>query len=356
MFQDTSDHSVEYINLCCIIGSFLSKIPPENEFTGHNSPVYCGYCSKDSQYIVTVSKQGIVKVWSFASGECLKTFYGSTIVDGINYYCFVSPKNDYIVLADMETRRITIWSFEPEECILSLDVSSPMHVSGLDTCLFVDEYIWYVQVGDEICQRSLPSAQLVQTINTDQTVPGTNRTSILWTFAVTPDQQHLVVVTLFFEPKPTSYQINVWSVKTGKQIRELLKETWSTPFGVSVSTSSDGTRAVARTSMVNSTYRVFDIFTGEQLSRFNAARLTTNLDLTISRDFRYCVTIEDDKFVVRSLKDGKVVSQFDLQRNKNSAYSFFSYKNDYLLYSIRNIGQYKLCICNFDEGVLTTNV
>jgi WD40 repeat protein len=106
--------------------------------------------SADNQWLVSASYDKTLRLWSFASGECLKTFAGH---QGAVLQVQFSVDNRSLVSAGLD-RTIKIWDIESGECLQTLAGHSGLiYAMDLATSLESDQQYIYTGSLDETIKR-----------------------------------------------------------------------------------------------------------------------------------------------------------------------------------------------------------
>jgi WD40 repeat protein len=165
----------------------------DRALSGHTDAVRSMAISTDGRFIVSGSGDATVKVWSLASGDCLRTLTGHIAWVGS---VAVSPDGRYIVSGSGDAT-IKVWSLATGECIRTLQETSE---------------VWSVAVtpdGQSIISGNLDATVKVWSLASGEGLQTlTGHTAGVTSVAVSPDGQNIVSGS----PEAT---VKVWSLRAG---------------------------------------------------------------------------------------------------------------------------------------------
>ncbi|MFT3700025.1 MAG: WD40 repeat domain-containing protein [Kofleriaceae bacterium] len=171
---------------------------PVRELSGHSAFVQALAFSPDGKLLVSGSEDSTIRVWNFATGECVRE-----ITEHGNAVNFVSFTPDGRLLSCSDDSTIKLWSFPQMECLRTLTghdgYVSKIHPVGSDRAISSGKdgtvRVWDLASGEEIRQMEQGG----------------------WAFAmgVSHDYKHAVVVN-------DLNKIVMWNIDTGELERVIM--------------------------------------------------------------------------------------------------------------------------------------
>jgi WD40 repeat protein len=241
-------------------------------FTGHTKSVYSACLSADGQFALSGSSDRTLKLWSVATGECLRTFTGHT--KSVNSVCLSA--NGQFALSGSDDRTLKLWSVATEECLRTF-TSHKAEVNS--ACLSTDGRFALSGSDDRTLKLwDLATGECLRTF-TGQRVTG----SIGWVKSVCLSADGQFALSGSWDST-----VKLWDVATGECLRTFTGHIKSVD---SACLSTDGRFALSGS--WDSTVKLWSVATGQCLRTFTGHTKSVN-SACLSGDGRFVLSGSND--------------------------------------------------------------
>ena len=260
--------------------------------SGVNSVAY----SPDGKDIVSSNWDGTIKLWSIATGECIKTFEGYT--DAVTSVAF-SPDGKHIVSGSYD-KTIKLWSIATGECIKTFEG----HTWVVTSVAFSPD-------GKDIVSGSWDKTIKLWDVATGECIKTfEGHTWVVNSVAFSPDGKDIVSSSL-------DGTIKLWSIATGECIKTFEGHT-DTVY--SVAFSPDGKDIVSGS--LDATIKLWSIATGECEKTFEG-HTGSVCSVAFSPNGKDIVSGSDDKTIkLCSIATGECIKTFEGHTNVVTSVAF----------------------------------
>ncbi len=262
--------------------------------SGVNSVAY----SPDGKDIVSSSWDGTIKLWSIATGECIKTFEGYT--DAVTSVAF-SPDGKHIVSGSYD-KTIKLWSIATGECIKTFEG----HTWVVTSVAFSPD-------GKDIVSSSLDGTIKLWSIATGECIKTfEGHTNVVTSVAFSRNGKDIVSGS-------DDKTIKLCSIATGECIKTFEGHTYAIN---SLAFSPDGKDIVSGS--WDKTIKLWSIATGECIKTFEG-HTNAVYSVAFSSDGKYIVSGSDDKTIkLWDVKTGECIKTFEGHTNAVYSVAFSS--------------------------------
>jgi WD40 repeat protein len=270
---------------------------------GHSSLVMCASFSPDGKHIVTGSYNGDVKTWNVETGDLVSTLTGHTST--VNKAFFMADGKRIITCSDDFSAKI--WSFPAGKLIT--DINKGVYAWVNDVFVSPDMKFIALVYSSKVWIWDINANQFVQKLNiTDNSIDVSESGSLtsgpVDKVVISPDWHYLLAFK-------RNYSIDVWDVRTGKMINQLVGHKGRITNALF---SKDSTHVVSFSS--DDLVKVWDL--KEPKEKFSFIAVDTVQSFVFLPDHYYMSTREAGKLLHYVTPDARVITfdQLDVKYNR----------------------------------------
>ena len=254
-------------------------------FEGHTSYVYSVAITPDGKYIVSGSKDKTIKLWNIHTGKLLKTIKRHK---GSVRSVAITPNGQYIVSGSYD-KTIKLWDIDTGKLLRSFKG----HKDGVKSVAITPD-------GKYIVSGSKDKTIRLWNIKTGKFVRSfKGHTKTVYSVAITPDGKHIVSGS-------RDRTIKAWDINTGKLLGTFKTHKYSVR---SVAITSDGQYVISGSN--DKTIKLWDIHTGEVIKGFDGHTDSVN-SIAVTPDGKYIVSGSNDNTIkLWNINIGGLVRDFE---------------------------------------------